>query len=79
MAIFQKKCRECEWCARGNGKCKTGTWYVDYYVNGRRKRETAPNEDLAEKLLGKRKTQIFEKKFDIQKDCKLTNWVSPAS
>ncbi len=71
MAIFQKKCGECEWCTSGNDKCKTGTWYVDYYVNGRRKRETAPNKAMAEDLLHKRKTQIFENKFDIQKDCSL--------
>ena len=58
---------------QGRDRCKTGAWYVDYYVNGRRKREAALNKDMAEDLLHKRKIQIKENKFfDIQKDCKLT-------
>ncbi len=73
MGVFQKKCGACDWCREGRAKCKAGTWYVDYYVNGRRRRETAPNKAMAEDLLSKRKIQIKENKyFDIRKDCHLT-------
>ena len=35
---------------------KNNTWYIDYYVNGRRKRESiGPSKKLAKKVLQKRK------------------------
>ncbi|MEE9441578.1 MAG: site-specific integrase [candidate division Zixibacteria bacterium] len=48
---------------------KSGTWYIDYYVQGRRKREAiGPNKKMAQSVLAKRKTQVAEKSFlDIQK------------
>lgn len=44
-------------------------WYIDYYVNGRRKREkVGPSKKLAETVLQKRKVQIAEGKFlDIRR------------
>lgn len=44
-------------------------WYIDYYVNGRRKREkVGPSKKLAEIVLQKRKVQIAEGKFlDIRR------------
>ena len=60
MGIFQKKCGSCDWCREGREKCKAGTWYVDYYVSGRRRRETVPNKAMAEDLLSKRKVQMKE-------------------
>jgi len=73
MGIFQKKCGSCDWCREGREKCKAGTWYVDYYVSGRRRRETVPNKAMAEDLLSKRKVQMKENKyFDIKKHCRLT-------
>ncbi|MFH0984576.1 MAG: site-specific integrase [Candidatus Omnitrophota bacterium] len=73
MGVFQKKCGVCDGCREGRAKCKAGTWYVDYYVNGRRRRETAPNKAMAEDLLSKRKIQIKENKyFDIRKESRLT-------
>jgi len=73
MGVFQKKCGACDWCQEGRVKCKAGAWYVDYYVNGRRHRETAPNKAMAEDLFSKRKIQIKENKyFDIKKESHLT-------
>jgi integrase len=48
---------------------KSGTWYIDYYVQGRRKREAiGPNKKMAQSVLAKRKTQVTEKRYlDIQK------------
>lgn len=48
-------------------------YYVDYYANGRRKREkVGPNKKLAEAVLAKRQTQVTEKKFlDIKKNEKI--------
>ena len=39
-------------------------WYIDYYVNGSRKREKiGPNKRLAETVLAKRKAEIAEGRF----------------
>ncbi len=48
---------------------KHNNFWIDYYVNGRRKREkVGPSKTLAEKALMKRKIQIAEDKFlDIEK------------
>ncbi|MEE9441241.1 MAG: site-specific integrase [candidate division Zixibacteria bacterium] len=48
---------------------KAGTWYIDYYVQGRRRREAiGPNKKMAQSVLAKRKTQVAEKRFlDIKK------------
>ncbi|MCK4858078.1 MAG: site-specific integrase [candidate division Zixibacteria bacterium] len=53
---------------------KGRTWYVDYYVDGKRKREAVgPNRKMAEKILMKRKTQIAENKYlDVVKKPKTT-------
>ncbi len=47
---------------------KNDNWYIDYYVNGRRKREKiGPNRKQALIVLQKRKVQIAENKFlDIE-------------
>ena len=43
---------------------KGSSWYIDYYFQGRRKREKIdPNRKLAESVLAKRRTQIAEKRF----------------
>lgn len=43
---------------------KENRYYIDYYFNGRRIRESAgPNRQLALELLHKRKTQIAEREF----------------
>jgi len=43
---------------------KQGVWWIDYYVNGHRKRERiGPNKRLAETVLQKRKVEIAEGKF----------------
>ena len=43
---------------------KENRYYIDYYFNGRRVRESAgPNRQLAFELLHKRKTQIAEREF----------------
>ena len=43
---------------------KNDNWYIDYYVNGRRKREKiGPNRKQAIIVLQKRKVQIAEKRF----------------
>ena len=47
---------------------KNNNWYIDYYVNGRRKREKiGPNRKQALIVLQKRKVQIAENRFlDIE-------------
>jgi hypothetical protein len=43
---------------------KRGVYWIDYYVNGRRKRERiVPDKRLAEIVLRKRKVEIAEGKF----------------
>ena len=53
---------------------KGNAWYVDYYVDGRRKREAAgPNKREAEAILAKRKTQVREGKFfDVRREGRTT-------
>jgi len=48
---------------------KGNNWFIDYYVNGRRKRESVgPSKELAQIVLKKRKAQIAENKFlDVRK------------
>jgi len=48
---------------------KNDSWYIDYYVNGRRKRESVgPNKKQARTVLQKRKVQIAENKYlDIRR------------
>jgi len=60
MAIFQKK--------------STGDYYVDLYVNGRRKRwKVGPNKRQAELVEGKLKAEIAEDKYlDVKKDSNVT-------
>ncbi len=60
MAIFQKK--------------STGDYYVDLYVNGRRKRwKVGPNKRQAELVEGKLKAEIVEGKYlDVKKDSGIT-------
>lgn len=50
-----------------------GEWYVDYYANGRRKREkVGPSKKLAQDVLRKRQVQVAENKFlDIRKEEKV--------
>ncbi|MDD5008170.1 MAG: site-specific integrase [Syntrophorhabdaceae bacterium] len=57
MGIFQKK----------------DNWYIDYYVNGRRKREKiGPSKKLAGDVLHKRKIEIAENRFlDIRREKKV--------
>jgi len=52
---------------------KGNNWYIDYYVQGRRKREKiGPNKAQARIILQKRKVQIAENKFlDVRKDEKV--------
>ena len=52
---------------------KGGNYYIDYYVEGRRKREkVGKSRKLAETVLAKRKVQVAEGKFlDIRKKEKL--------
>jgi integrase len=52
---------------------KGGNYYIDYYVDGRRKRENAgKSRKLAEAILAKRKIQVIEGKFlDIEKKEKI--------
>lgn len=52
---------------------RNGEWYIDYYVNGRRKREkVAPSKKLAQDVLRKRKVEIAENRFlDINKEQKI--------
>jgi len=43
---------------------KNKTWYIDYYVDGQRKREAVgSNLKMAEKVIAKRKVQIAENRF----------------
>jgi integrase len=47
---------------------KQGVYWIDYYVNGHRKRERiGPNKRLAETVLRKRKVEIAEGKFPERK------------
>ena len=48
-------------------------WYIDFYVNGRRKREKiGPNKKLARNVLRKRKVEIAENRFlDVRKQHKV--------
>ena len=47
---------------------KNNNWYIDYYVNGRRKRESiGPNKKLSRTILQKRKVEIAENKFLVVK------------
>ena len=48
---------------------KESNWYIDYYANGRRKREMiGPSKKLAQEVLRKRKVEIAENKFlDIKR------------
>ena len=64
MAIFKRIYRR-----KINGKVKTKTvYYIDYYINGRRKREAiGSRKKLAEEVLAKRKTEITEGKYRIQR------------
>ena len=50
------------------------TWYIDFYVNGRRVREKiGPNRKLAETILAKRKIQATENRYlDIKKKNRCT-------
>lgn len=52
---------------------KGNDWYIDYHVNGRRKREkVGPSKRLAESVLAKRKVEIAEGKFlDIERKLKV--------
>lgn len=52
---------------------KNNEWYIDYYFQGRRKREkVGPSKKLAQEVLNKRKIQIAENRFlDIKKDKKI--------
>jgi len=52
---------------------KNDNWYIDYYINGRRKRERiGPNRKQALIVLQKRKVQVAEGKFlDIEKHEKI--------
>ena len=52
---------------------KGSEWYIDYYANGRRKREKiGPSKKLAEEVFRKRKVQIAENRFlDVKKDEKI--------
>lgn len=52
---------------------KNGNWFIDYYANGKRKREKiGTSKSLAETVLKKRKVEIAENKFlDIKKEQKI--------
>jgi len=52
---------------------KNGNWFIDYYANGKRKREKiGTSKALAETVLKKRKVEIAEGKFlDIKKEQKI--------
>ncbi len=53
---------------------KDKIWYIDFYVDGKRKREAiGPNRKMAERVLAKRKVQVAENRYlDIQKQSKVT-------
>src|ERR1035437_936243 len=39
-------------------------WYIDYYVDGRRRRETiGPSKSLAKEVLSKRLTEVADRKY----------------
>lgn len=43
---------------------KGKNWFIDYYVQGKRKRESiGPSKQLAQTILKKRKVQIAENRF----------------
>ncbi len=48
-------------------------YYIDYYVQGRRKRESiGPSKELAQIVLKKRKVQIAENRFlDVKREKKI--------
>ena len=52
---------------------KSLNWYIDYYVNGRRKREKiGPSKKLAQNVLRKRKVQVAENRFlDVKREEKV--------
>ncbi len=52
---------------------KGENWYIDYYANGRRRREKiGPSKKLAKEVLQKRKVQIAENRFlDVKKNQKI--------
>jgi integrase len=52
---------------------KNGNWFIDYRVQGRRKREKiGPSKALAETILKKRKVEIAENKYlDIRREHKI--------
>lgn len=52
---------------------KKGNWFIDYYANGRRRREkVGTSKTLAETVLKKRKVEIAEGKFlDIKREQKI--------
>ena len=52
---------------------KNNAWWIDYYANGRRRREkVGDSKTLAENALRKRKLQIAEGKFlDIKREDKI--------
>src|SRR5574341_1991298 len=53
---------------------KGDIWYVDYYIDGRRKREAVgTNRKMAERVLAKRKVQIAENRYlDVVRRPKVT-------
>ncbi len=53
---------------------KGENWYIDYYLDGRRKREAVgPNRKVAERALAKRQVQVAENRFlDIVQKSKVT-------
>ena len=53
---------------------KHGNYYIDYYADGRRKREMiGPNRKLAVQVLAKRRTEIAEGRFlDVKKSSRCT-------
>lgn len=61
-----------EICSKCGSSMKGETWYIDYFINGVRKREAVgTNKKLAEEVLAKRRIQIKEHQFlDIKKDYK---------
>ncbi len=52
---------------------KNGNFWIDYYANGRRKREkVGPSKTLAQKALKKRQIEVAENKFlDVKKEHKI--------
>ena len=55
---------------------KQGVYWIDYYVNGRRKRERiGPDKKLAEVVLQKRKVAITEGKYLDKRTIPLKSYV----